>query len=222
MQSSLNPRLLSALLLAVLPTLQAAPAPHGAEGLDAAASLAKLMEGNERFVAGRHISSKTLIEQRASAAITQHPFAVVIACADSRVAPEIVFDQGLGDLFVIRSAGNLVEDYALGSIEYAVEHLGTRLVLVLGHERCGAVGAALHGEHATGHLRTLVDAITPALALVQRTGPDAYIEAVAANARATAEKIRRSAPALAELAHAPVKIASATYDLDTGAVSLLE
>ena len=98
-------------------------------------ALARLKAGNERFASSKVSSSKPVAARRAETAKEQHPFAIVVACADSRSAPEIVFDQNIGDLFVIRTAGNLVDDYALGSIEYAVEHLGARLIVVLGHER---------------------------------------------------------------------------------------
>lgn len=199
----------------------AAPSSHGAANVNGRAALAKLLESNRRYVNTDAATAQPLAKQRAESATTQHPFAVVVACADSRVAPELVFDQGLGALFVIRTAGNLVEDFALGSIEYAVEHLGVRLVLVLGHERCGAVGAALDAASATGHVRALVAAIAPAIAH-GRTSADPIDACVVANARAVAEKIRRSQPALSELAHADVTIVSARYDLDTGLVTLLE
>jgi carbonic anhydrase len=192
-------------------------------GVDGSTALARLQEGNRRFVNADVSPAKPLARQRAATAQTQRPFAIVVACADSRVAPEIVFDQGLGELFVIRTAGNLVDDYALGSIEYAVDHLGARLVLVLGHERCGAVAAALSGGEAPGHVRALVDAIAPA---VKRShvagGGDPLDAAVVENARAVAKKIRESRPALSDLAHAEVKIVAARYDLDSGVVTLIE
>jgi carbonic anhydrase len=199
----------------------AAASSHGADNVDGPAALAKLLEGNRRYVNTEVAAAQPLARQRAQSATTQHPFAIVVACADSRVAPELVFDQGLGALFVIRTAGNLVEDFALGSIEYAVEHLGVRLVLVLGHERCGAVGAALAAAPATGHVRALVAAIAPAV-VNSRASADPIDACVVANTRAVAEKIRHSQPALSELAHGEVSIVSARYDLDTGLVTLLE
>ena len=190
-------------------------------GVDGVTALARLMDGNRRYVAATVSSGKPVAAQRAALATGQHPFAIVVACADSRVAPEIVFDQSLGDLFVIRTAGNLVDDYALGSIEYAVGHLGTRLVVVLGHERCGAVDAAVKGGDAHGHVRALLDAIAPAVARSRQAGGDPLDAAVVENARAVAQKIRDSKPALAEVAHADVKIVAARYDLDTGVVTLI-
>src|SRR3954466_12334475 len=137
------------------------------------AALAKLNEGNARFVASKVSDGKPTAAKRAETGQAQHPFAVILGCADSRVAPEIVFDQNIGDLFVVRTAGNLVDDYALGSIEYAVEHLGTRLIVVLGHERCGAVSAALASDSAPGHINSLVRDIHPAVAAAKGKEGDA-------------------------------------------------
>src|SRR6478672_12319867 len=105
------------------------------------AAIAKLKEGNLRFTGSEESKGKPTTARRSEIAQTQHPFAIIIGCADSRTAPELIFDQNLGDLFVIRTAGNLVDDHALGSIEYGVTALGARLIVVLGHERCGAVEA---------------------------------------------------------------------------------
>jgi carbonic anhydrase len=140
----------------------------------------------------------------------------VIACADSRSAPEIIFDQTIGDLFVIRTAGNLVDDYALGSIEYAVDHLGTRLIVVLGHERCGAVTAAIASGSAPGHINSLVRDIQPAVAASKGKEGDALANAIHENDAAVAAKIRKQAQ-LGELA-SQVKVVEGYYDLDTGKV----
>jgi len=157
-----------------------------------AAALARLKEGNARFVADPVSKGKPTAARRAETAHSQRPFAIIVGCADSRTSPELVFDQNIGDLFVVRTAGNLVDDYGLGSIEYAVDHLGTRLIVVLGHERCGAVKAA-KGEPG-----------------------DPLANAVKTNARLVAEKIRKEA----ELGEhkSEVRIVSGYYDLDTGVV----
>jgi carbonic anhydrase len=105
-------------------------------------ALSRLKTGNERFAGSKESTGKPVAARRAETAKEQHPFAIIVGCADSRAAPEIIFDQSIGDLFVIRTAGNLVDDYALGSIEYGVEHLGARLIVVLGHERCGGDSGA--------------------------------------------------------------------------------
>ena len=135
--------------------------------------------------------------------------------------PEIVFDQNIGDLFVVRTAGNLVDDYALGSIEYAVEHLGARLIVVLGHERCGAVTAALEGGSAPGHVDALVRDIQPAVAAVKGKEGDALANAIHENDAQVAEKIRKTAE-LGELA-SEVKVVAGYYEyFDTGQVEWTE
>src|SRR5947209_7883859 len=115
-------------------------------------ALKRLLDGNARFVAGKsaELNGSQLIERRAALAKDQKPFAVIVSCSDSRVPPELVFNVGLGDVFVIRTAGEVVDAVALGSIEYAVEHLGSSLIVVLGHQQCGAVAAAVSGANETG------------------------------------------------------------------------
>jgi carbonic anhydrase len=179
-------------------------------------ALSRLKAGNDRFVTSTESSGKPVAARRAETAQTQHPFAIVVGCADSRTAPEIVFDQGIGDLFVVRTAGNLVEDYALGSIEYAVEHLGVRLIVVLGHERCGAVTAALASGSAPGHLNALVRDIQPAVVAAKGKEGDPLANAIHENDAAVAAKIRKEAQ-IGDLA-AKVRVVEGYYDLDTGKV----
>src|SRR2546421_4904043 len=124
-----------------------------------AAALKLLKQGNERFTQGKLAARDIGASRRAALAKGQHPFAVVLTCADSRVAPELVFDQGLGDIFVLRVAGNIADRSVIGSIEYAVEHLHTPLIVVLGHESCGAVQAALEGKSLPGDLGWLVQQV---------------------------------------------------------------
>lgn len=179
-------------------------------------ALAKLQAGNEWFATHHVIEQKPTMARREATINGQHPFAIVIGCADSRTAPEIIFDQNIGDLFVIRTAGNLVDDHALGSIEYAVEHCGTRLIVVLGHESCGAVTAALKGGAAPGHIKSLVDDITPAVTIAKSEQGDLLANAVHENSKRVAEVIRREAK-LGEFA-SQVKIVTAYYSLTTGKV----
>jgi carbonic anhydrase len=179
-------------------------------------ALSRLKAGNDRFATSKESTSKPVAARRAETAQAQHPFATIIACADSRTAPEIVFDQNIGDLFVIRTAGNLVDDYALGSIEYAAEHLGVRLIVVLGHERCGAVTAALAGPSAPGHINSLVRDIQPAVAAAKGKEGDALANAIHENDATVAAKIRKEAQ-LGDLA-AKVRVVEGYYDLDTGKV----
>jgi carbonic anhydrase len=191
-------------------------AEHPAASVSADAALAKLKEGNLRFASSEVSRSKPTAARRAETAQEQHPFAIILGCADSRTAPELIFDQNLGDLFVIRTAGNLVDDHALGSIEYAVAHLGARLVVVLGHQRCGAVKAALESDHAPGHIESLVRDIQPAVKAAKGKPGDALSATVTENARQVAAQIKAKA-ALGDLAK-EVRIVSAVYDLDTGKI----
>lgn len=140
-------RTLAAAALAGLLSTGAAQAAGGEAGVTPDAALRRLKEGNARFVKGRLKHPNGAPARRTAVAAHQSPFAVILSCSDSRVPPELVFDQGLGDLFVVRTAGQVVAELELGSIEYAVEHLGASLVLVLGHERCGAVKATVESLH---------------------------------------------------------------------------
>src|SRR5205814_6637151 len=135
-------------------------------------ALAELKAGNARFVRGES-QLRDLPQARQALAAGQHPAAIILCCSDSRVPPELVFDQTLGRLFVVRAAGNVVDPALLGSIEYAVEHLGARLLVVLGHSSCGAVDAALKGGSASPNLRALVERIAPAAARAKRLDRDA-------------------------------------------------
>jgi len=180
------------------------------------AALAKLKEGNARYAGSTVSAGKPTAAKRAETAQVQHPFAVIVACADSRVLPELILDQNIGDLFVIRTAGNVMDDHGLGSVEYAIEHLGTRLVVVLGHERCGAVTAALASDSAPGHVQSLVRDIQPAIKATKGKAGDPLDLAIAENARLVAATIRKEAD-LGDLAK-EVRVVSGVYDLDTGKV----
>lgn len=188
----------------------------------------KLVEGNNRFVAGRQKHPHESLEWRESLVKGQHPFAVILSCADSRVSPELVFDEGLGDLFVVRSAGEVLDTAVVGSIEYAIEHLSVPLIVVIGHQSCGAVSAAVdlvrNDAELSGDIATLVRAIEPAVrATPANPDPAAFLAAC------VAEQARRSAKYLLErsnivsdaVAHHGVKVVSATYELETGKVTRL-
>ncbi|OIV38291.1 carbonic anhydrase [Mangrovactinospora gilvigrisea] len=142
--------------------------------LDPAEAFALLMDGNRRFVAGEPLHPNQDAERRASLAPVQHPFAVLFGCSDSRLAAEIIFDRGLGDLFVVRTAGHVVDSAALGSIEYGPAVLGCRLVVVLGHDSCGAVAAATdavdRGTQPPGFIRDLVERVTPSVLAARAAG----------------------------------------------------
>jgi len=187
------------------------------------AALARLMAGNTRYVQHKEKHPDATMARRKELEAGQHPFAVVLGCADSRVSPELLFDQGLGDLFVIRVAGNIIDDAVLGSIEYAVEHLGTKLIVVLGHEKCGAVSAAVEGSTAPGHIQALVTAIQPSVKEIANEPGDKIHNCVVANVRRVAQQIRESQPLLKEAAEKDgLKIVAADYALDSGKVNLLD
>jgi carbonic anhydrase len=186
------------------------------------AALKLLKEGNDRFAQGRLAAKDIGAKRRAVLAKGQNPFATVLTCADSRLAPELVFDQGLGDLFVLRVAGNLTDPFILGSIEYAVEHLHTPLIVVLGHENCGAVAAALTKVDFPGNLGELVKAV--------HVGKDLPMERAAAlpiavknNVVYHAGQLTQRSPLLKEeVSHKKVKIASGVYRLASGKVEWVE
>jgi len=182
---------------------------------------AGLMEGNKRFVAGKP-KARELAGLRSSLAQGQHPHVVVLACSDSRVAPELLFDQSLGDLFVVRSAGNIADPIGVGSIEYAVEHLGSSVLVVLGHTKCGAVTAACSGEKMpSSNLQAIVDKIAPAVSQASQSAKgDARVEAaIEENVRQSAKDVLASSEILRHfVAEGKLKVFEAEYHLDTGEV----
>jgi len=189
-----------------------------------AEAISKLKEGNGRYTSGNLQHPGQTTERRTELANVQHPFAVIVSCSDSRVPPEIVFDQGLGDLFIVRVAGNVINDEGLGSIEYAVDHLGSHLILVLGHQRCGAVQAAKETiaakGKAPGHIESLVTAIKPAVEATAQKDLDATIKA---NVNHVVDELRSSTPILkTKVDSGQVQVIGGYYSLDTGAVTFIE
>jgi carbonic anhydrase len=176
-------------------------------------ALEMLIVGNKRYSDGAPIHPNQSPEQRAGLTKSQAPFAIVVGCADSRVPPEIVFDQGLGDLFVVRVAGEVVDAFGLGTIEYGVGHLDSLLIVVLGHEECGAVKAAVYNEPAHGNLKTLVDAIKANIG--ETTNVE---EAVKKNARKVADVIREDLIKEHLYNEKKVKIVTGYYSLHSGTV----
>ncbi|MDO1581799.1 carbonic anhydrase [Rhizobium oryzicola] len=190
-------------------------------------ALEKLKAGNLKYQKAPEVCAADMMKTRETVAKGQNPWAVVLACADSRVAPELVFGgTGLGDLFVCRNAGNMADVATMGSIEYAVEHLGAPLIVVLGHERCGAIAAACEvaekGTKLPGSIGPMVKAILPA-AKAMRGKPGDYVDnVVKESARLTAKKITEKSPIVSEfIHHGKVKVVYGRYDLDTGAVEFL-
>jgi len=193
------------------------------KGVGADEALTRLVEGNKRFVEMKLAHPDQDAGCRTNLSKGQQPFAVILGCSDSRVPPEVIFDQGLGNLFVVRVAGNVADELGIASIEYAVEHLGSRLIVVLGHERCGAVTAAVKGGELPGHLPALMAALKPAVDKSKGCAGDAVDGAILANVEVTAGQLRESKPILAELVEkGEIKIVGARYDLDTGVVELMK
>lgn len=184
-----------------------------------------LKEGNERFVAGKPLHPSQSIEHRASLAAAQKPTAVVFGCADSRVAAEIIFDQGLGDMFVVRTAGHVIDSAVLGSIEYAVLVLNVPLIVVLGHDSCGAVGATLaaldEGAVPPGYVRDVVERVTPSILLGRRDGLERVDEFEARHVTETGKQLLSRSTAIAEaVREGRLAIAGLTYQLADGKIVL--
>jgi carbonic anhydrase len=216
-----------------------------------AEAISRLKEGNDRFTAGKPqhphesvdernyiaansyenagtmslgMTSEQAAKRRAELAKSQHPFAIILSCSDSRVPPEIVFDEGLGDLFIIRVAGNVLNDEGLGSIEYGVDILGARLIVVLGHQSCGAVDAAMKTlaakGKAPGHIQSLVTAIKPVVDSTPKGDLDTTIKA---NVNHVVDALRSSTPILkTRVDSGDVQVIGGYYSLDTGAVTFLD
>jgi carbonic anhydrase len=238
---------LTAGILSGIQIARAADPAHAAQSIiPPSEAISRLKEGNGRYTSGnpQHphesreertqmaakshenlgMSAADAAKRREELANSQHPFAVVLGCADSRVPPEIVFDQGLGDLFAVRVAGNVIDNHALGSIEYAVDHLSVRLIVVLGHQRCGAVLAAKETIAAKGrapaHIQSLVTAIEPA---VEATAKDDLEATVRANVKNVVQALRSSTPVLkAKVDSGELRVVGAYYSLDTGSVTFLD
>lgn len=190
-------------------------------------ALELLKEGNERFVADTLAKIDTGQERREKLTAGQKPFAIILSCSDSRVPPELVFDQGLGDLFIIRVAGNVDDTISIGSIEYAAEHLHTPLLVVMGHSKCGAVTATIEGGDVPPNIAAIAAKISPAVAAVkahgEAEGEELIEESVVENVKTVIKSIEANSPILKELAESgKIKIVGAKYHLDSGEVEFLE
>ncbi|MBZ9751541.1 carbonic anhydrase [Deinococcus sp. HMF7604] len=190
---------------------------------DPDAALRELTLGNLRFQQGQMTHPDNTLERRTLVAAKQQPYAIIFACSDSREAPELIFDEGLGDLFVIRTAGHVLDGAALGSLEFGVAELGIPLLVVLGHERCGAVTATMDVVErralAPGNIETLVAAIRPAVLYGKGEGAARVDQVVRANTALTIQRLQRSAILAEAVERGKLKIVGGHYDLDTGAVS---
>ncbi len=184
-------------------------------------ALQKLIQGNQRFVSRKRQNPNQDVARLTEVAKGQNPFAAILGCADSRVPAEIVFDQGLGDLFVCRVAGNVATPEETGSLEFGTLVLGAKVILVMGHKRCGAVEATLKGAQVPGQIGSLLDAIRPAIAKAGGFDGDRLEQSAKANVLYQAARLKQS-PVLADLIQQQkLQIAGGYYDLDTGEVTLL-
>ena len=190
------------------------------------AALARLLEGNGRYVAGK-LNERDFSANAAARALGQAPFAAILGCADSRVAPELAFDQPPGELFVVRVAGNFMTPDGLGSLEYGAAVLGTKLIMVLGHTNCGAVDATVaalqKGNDLPGHIGDLVRAMKPGIEpVLKQPGADLNQRAVVANVRSNVQRLQEAKPILADMiAAGKLRVVGAVYDLPTGKVVLV-
>jgi len=203
-------------------------APGVGPGISPDEALRMLKEGNERYLAGKPQYPRQSRERRAlTAGQGQHPVASLLSCSDSRVPVELIFDQGIGDLFVVRVAGNVAAADEIGSLEYAVDHLETPLVVVLGHSQCGAVTAVVENEKVPGNVAALVKPIAPAVARAREENPGASGEAlvnaaIKANVWQAVEDLLQKSPIIKERAREKkVKVLGALYEVDTGQVQWL-
>lgn len=213
-----------------LPLLRLPPAfaqEHSITHLTPDEALALLKDGNRSFLTDAPYRNAEGRERRIEVARGQTPFAVLVSCSDSRVPPELLFGRGLGELFIVRNAGNTVDTTALGSIEYAILELGVPLVVVLGHERCGAVAAAVSvvRENATfpGAIGQMIEPIIPAVLAAQRQEGDLLDNAVRANVSRTVKRLRTAEALLSErLETGRLRIVGARYDLEDGSVNFFD
>jgi carbonic anhydrase len=230
MKSSKVVSRIATLAAALAATAGIAFASAGGSGVSADQALQKLMDGNKRFVESKMTASSLCdLQAREKLAKGQQPYAIILSCSDSRVPPEIIFDKALGEIFVVRVAGNVADPIVLGSIEYAAEHLGSPLVMVLGHERCGAVTATVNAKgKPEGNVGAILKAIQPSAKKAKKdckgkSAAEVVECAVQVNAQAVAADLTKSSKVLAHLQkEGKIKIVAATYDLDDGKVTMLK
>lgn len=203
-----------------------ASTPAGAPKFTPAQALKLLVDGNRRWVKGRLTRPHQAVARRRALRDQQHPFATVFSCIDSRVPPEVVFDRGIGDLAVIRTGAQVLDaGVVLGSIEFTSDHLATPLVLVMGHQRCGAVKAAIEviqtGTTAPGHIQAVVDALRPAYAVAISQRGNLVDNMVRAQTRLAVKLLRNDPVIKGFISHGKLRVVGGYYSLDTGAVSII-
>ncbi len=212
--------LLAAIAIAIIhgATLRA---DEGAPSVSAADSLKMLLEGNQRFIDGKMTHPNQSVERRVEVAKGQHPFSAILTCSDSRTAPEILFDRGLGDIFVARVAGNVADQVVIESLDYSVKHLGVRLVMILGHRRCGAVIAAVAGHEEPGDVGPMLSELRPAVEATKGQPGDPVENAIRENVKLVVAKLADSPELSAMVKSGELKVVGGVYDLDTGKIEML-
>jgi carbonic anhydrase len=192
------------------------------EALSPDQALKRLLDGNKRFVQQKRENPDQSMKHLQLVAKAQHPFTAMLSCSDSRVPSEIIFDQGFGDLFLVRVAGNVVTTEGIGSLEFATAVLGAPLIMVMGHQRCGAVTAAVKGEPLPGRMGTFVEDIKPAVVKVRGRSGDFVENAVIANVQYQVATLKQTSTILTQLMEAgKLKIVGSRYNLETGEVTLV-
>jgi carbonic anhydrase len=189
--------------------------------MSAARALQLLLDGNQRFIAGRMEHPNQSPERRKEVAKGQHPFAAVLSCSDSRVPPEIIFDRGLGDLFVVRVAGNVATDLTIESLDYSVKHLGVRVVFILGHTKCGAVTAAVQGHDEEGDVGPMLKELQVPVEESKGEPGNAVENAIRQNVLYVMKKVATSPEFQPMIKDGELKIIGGIYDLDTGKIEML-
>jgi len=196
---------------------------HQSTSVSPATALERLTNGNHRFKTGRSVHPDQSVSVRQALAKGQSPFAIIVTCSDSRLSPEILFDQGIGRLFVVRVAGNTVDKVALGSIEYAVANLGARTIVVLGHEKCGAVQAAVAGKPLPGSIGAVTEAISGAVEKTKEVPGDHVTSATLENVRETVRNIRASSSIVGDLEKSgQLRVVGGKYFLASGEARLFK
>lgn len=213
-----------ALLIALFSNSASVLAHQNIDNLSAKDAIKKLKEGNKRFIKNQVIHPDESLERKKEMLKGQHPFVVILSCSDSRVPPELIFDQGIGDIFEIRNAGNVLNNHVIGSIEYAVMHLGVKLVVIMGHQDCGAVAATLSGAKETKFIQALEDSIMPAIEDCKKKGLEVNSDNVvrAHIMQDINELFKEDKELLEYMKKHDVQIIPAYYHLDSGKVDFLK
>ncbi len=214
---------LQAAIIAIAIIVGGAPlADEHAPGVSASESLQLLLDGNQRFIDGKMTHPNQMPARRIEIAKGQHPFAAILTCSDSRTAPEVLFDRGLGDIFVVRVAGNVADQVVIESLDYSVTHLGVRLLMILGHRSCGAVTAAVLGHEEPSDVGPMLTELRPAVEATQGKSGDPVENAIRENVELVMTKLSDSPELSSMVKSGDLKVIGGIYDLSTGKIEMLK